>query len=391
MAFKLRPNLRLIPAPTLKRYFASHGLEVPEATWATKKVGPLADRLADHVLQASSVDALLAGLVRAAALASTKGQTALISSAPDRAALTETFAKFENVQERSLWFLMEHPAAFEIAEMRHFLDHHAERQFARHNTAPPGIAVARERSNVGAFEADVAGHFRRTEGSGLSCRAEFVDREEDGSIQLTLHIQGLPASQIEVIGGNYSRRIAHPTIEAAVSYRLADGHLTTIIRGGAPAHEVLCNSFRANILATTAELAPIKARPFALDGLIQRRAFVPEVTAGLEAVRLRALRLVERNGGGVLTIEAPAGKPDVSVYDLATSWFTEGTRVLKKFYVRGATLTFHFLPPAGKAKGRALNVELGWPNSSNLKQLDPEERRIVEDHIARFGLSQIAA
>jgi hypothetical protein len=93
------------------------------------------------------------------------------------------------------------------------------------------------------------------------------------------------------------------------------------------------------------------------------------------------------NSGGRLTLEAPTDAPETSVYEIADSWFAERSRVLRKFNVIHATIALHFECKPDAKQGRAINIELTKPNSSNLKSLTSADRQIAESHVARWGLA----
>jgi hypothetical protein len=95
-------------------------------------------------------------------------------------------------------------------------------------------------------------------------------------------------------------------------------------------------------------------------------------------------------GSGLLTIEAPSGMPETSVYDLGNSWFSERSRVYSKFTVVHSTISMHFNVMPGAKRAKTLNIELTLPNSSNLKDLPEADRKIAEAHIEKWNLIEPA-
>ena len=107
---------------------------------------------------------------------------------------------------------------------------------------------------------------------------------------------------------------------------------------------------------------------------------------------MRKLRLAPpANGSGLLTIEAPSGLPDTSVYDLGNSWFSEQSRLYAKFTVVQAVISMHFNTRPGARRGKTLNIELTRPNTSNLKNLPEADRKIAEAHIDNWKLIEPVA
>ena len=91
-----------------------------------------------------------------------------------------------------------------------------------------------------------------------------------------------------------------------------------------------------------------------------------------------------------MTIEAPSGAPQDSVYDLGDRWFSEKSRVYTKFTVVHATISMHFNAVPGAKRAKTLNIELTRPNSSNLKDLPEADRKIAETHIEKWKLIEFA-
>ncbi len=118
----------------------------------------------------------------------------------------------------------------------------------------------------------------------------------------------------------------------------------------------------------------------------------PDPALGVAAVRVRRLKLIgPLTGEGALIVEAPAGVPDRSVYDLGNSWFAERSAIFGKFTVVQAMISMHFATAPGAKRPKTLNIELAKPNGSNLKDLPEGDRAIAEAHIARWNLIEPAA
>jgi len=393
MAFNLRQILRQIQPRTLRPYFESKQLAIPKTIWDVKPKAKLPVQLANHLLDqpGKPTEDALAGLVRVYALASEKGELALLNSTPDRLGTASTFASLDDHAERALWFLTNHPDQFREAEGLHFFDHHTERRDCRHFLTATNVEVSREKGDTDSFKRDVCAFYREYDGSGISCEVEFIDRRQDDSIQVAIFLQGLPDNRIEVVESRFTRRVSSPAIEATVVYEPQTGHTATVARGGKKAHEAIREAFARTLLKIEPQFDPVTPRSFLLNSLRTRRALAPDPAAGIAKARVRTIRLTPRYAGaGVFSIEAPGGQPNVSVYDLADDWFSEGSRLLQRFNVAHATLALHFHPKPGTSRAKTLNVELTWPNTSNLKDLEGADRQIAEVHIAKWGLVESA-
>jgi hypothetical protein len=165
---------------------------------------------------------------------------------------------------------------------------------------------------------------RRHDESGVSCEIELADRHQDKSIQIAVYVQGLPNNVMEFVNGKHVRRISNPSLEAAVVYDPSNGDTSTVTKGGKEVHEALREAFARKLLKIEPKFDVVKKRPFLLDSLKTPQPLAPDPALGVKAVRVRKLRLAppEMNAG-LLTIEASAGMPDTSVYDLGNRWFSE--------------------------------------------------------------------
>jgi hypothetical protein len=197
---------------------------------------------------------------------------------------------------------------------------------------------------------------------------------------------------MEFVNGAHSRRVSNPSLEAAVVYDPRSGNTSTVTKGGKEVHESLRETFARKLLKIEPKFDLVRKRGFLLDVLKTPMALAPDPALGVQAVRVRRLRLSPPGmNSGVLTIEAPAGAPDTSVYDLGNRWFSERSSLYRKFTVVHAMISMHFsrLPEAKKAK--TLNIELTRPNTSNLKDLPDADRKIAEAHIEKWNLIEAVA
>jgi hypothetical protein len=288
--------------------------------------------------------------------------------------------------------LWKHGDIFREGEELRFFDYYSEGSRGRHYKTTAGLMVSQAEADVSAFKAEVCQFHRRRDGSGISCEVEFAERRQDKSIQVAVYIQGLPNNGTEFVNGRFMRRISNPALEAAIVYDESNGHTSTVTRGGKEVHEALRESFAQRLLKIEPKFDLVRKRSFFLDSLKTPQALAPDPALRVKAVRVRRLKLAPpATGSGLMTVEAPSGAPEISVYDLGNSWFSERSRVYGKFTVVHATISMHFNAPAGAKRARTLNIELTRPNSSNLKDLPEADRKIAKTHLERWKLIEPAA
>ena len=332
-------------------------------------------------------DAVFTVAERIHAMGCERGRNAILNAAPKREDIAAIFDDLGNDHERAAWAYISDRNLFQGAEELHFFDHYAEGQLGRCFHGPKGATISRDPANLDTFKEDLQRFFRRRDGSGRSCFAEVIDRYADSSVQATIYVEALPSEGPEFVDGEIKRRRACPVMEAAVVYNPADGTTTTVIRGGKDVHEALRNAFAEHLLRVQTAFDPIQPRRFRLQGLLSHKDLPTDPSHGIEQVRVRRLKLVPSDrSSGAFVIEAPAGQPSVSVYGLAQRWFGTGHSFMAGFAIDQATLCFHFRPPEGRRRAKAINVQLSMPNKSNLKNLSVADRMLAEHYLERWAL-----
>jgi hypothetical protein len=388
VAFGVRRVIREVPKARLREYFEARGAEIDHSWW--KRSEPkLATALAEYLVARSDAvrRRILADLVRIDPLSNEKGHRAVLNAASHDEKIVAALAAMANHHERSLWILLHHEDTFREAEELLFFDHYSEGARARHFRTQPDRPVSRGRDDVAKFQDSICRYFRRKEGSGASCHVEFVDREAEGSTQVTIYVEGLPDHVMEFVEQNFRRRISFPAKEAAVVYEPTLGKVSTVVRGGRAAHELLREAFARCLLKIEPKFDALIPQPFRLDELAKAPTLAPEPELGVTSARVRKLKLAPRSHDkGSLVLEAPAGKPEISAFDLANLWLKGGSSACRKFSVLHATIALHLAPVPGRAKARTINVELTKPNTSNLKDMSEADRAIAEAHIEKWQL-----
>jgi hypothetical protein len=392
MTFSIRHFLRQISAEMLQTYFEFKGSTVP-SDWGKLNQTKLAKRLAEKIMFGEDVasEPVLADLIRLDPMASERGRNALLNAASHDAAVAAKFRELGNDHERALWMFIAHQDLFRDGEGLRFFDYYSEGSRGRHYKAAPNLPVNRTESDVAAFRADVCKFYRQRDGSGVSCRVEFMDRRAEGTVQATLYVQGLPSHATELVNGDFKRRISHPTIDAAIVYDPREGHTTTVAKGGAPVHAALREAFARKLLKVDPKFDVVATRRFRLETLKSPRPLQTDPSFGIQAVRVRRLTLAPANiRAGLLTIEAPAGEPNTCVYDIGNRWFVEKAHLYEKFKVVRATIAMHFHPAPTAKRAKTINLELSSA-TSNLKDLTEADRKIAEAHIQLWQLIEPAS
>jgi hypothetical protein len=388
LTFSFRHFLRQAPSNASKAFFDSRGAEFGDAVDWRAAEHVVARHIAEAMDRMSGDDVapLISGLERAYALSNEHGIRALINAADDPEAMLAAFGGAENDQERALRVLVEDPTAFERAEDIRYFDYRVEGNYGRRFQAQQDATVSRDPTDLEAFQRAVGDYFRSIDGSGRSCVAEIIDRNKDGSVQVTLFVEGLASNAVGFDQGGLYRRPQRPAIQAAVVYCGRTGTIETVAKGGKPVHEQLRKLFAQQLLRIEPRFDGIRPRRFGLGMLAGRPTLPTDPADGIERARVRRLKLLPTaNRPGALVIEAPSDRADVSAQDLSAHWFQDGDPVHRGFHIVQATISIHFRA-IDRRKPRTIHLELGSVGSSNLRRFKQDDRILIEKYLVEWRL-----
>jgi hypothetical protein len=388
LTFSFRHFLRQTPSNASKAFFDSRGAEFGDAVDWRAAEHVVARQIAEamDLMSGDDVAPLISGLERAHGLSDEHGIRALVNAAEDPQALLASFDRAENDQERALRVLVEDPTMFERAEDIRYFDYRVEGSYGRRFRAQQDATVSRHQADLETFQRAVGAYFRSIDGSGRSCVADVIDRTKDGSVQVTLFVEGLASNAVGFDQEGLYRRPQRPAIQAAVVYCGRTGTIETVAKGGKPVHEELRKLFAQQLLRIEPRFDGIRPRRFRLGMLAGRLTLPTDPADGIERARVRRLKLLPTgNRPGALVIEAPSDRADVSAQDLSAHWFQDWDPVHRGFHIVQATISIHFHAIDGR-KPRTIHLELGSVGSSNLRRFKQDDRILIEKYLAEWRL-----
>ena len=388
MPFSFRHFLRQTPSRTSKAFFDGQGADFGDAVDWRAAEHVIARQIAEAMdrMSGEQVAPLISGLERAHALSDEHGIRALVNAAEDPEAMLAAFDEAENDQERTLSVLVESPKVFERAEDIRYFDYRVEGSYGRRFRAQQDATVSREPADLENFECAVGAYFRSIDGSGRSCVTEVIDRHADGTVQVTLFVEGLASNAVGFDQRGLYRRPQRPAIQAAIVYCGRTGTIETVAKGGKPIHEELRKLFAQQLLRIEPRFDGIRPRRFRLSTLAGRPALPTNPEDGIETARVRRLKLLPTsNRPGAVVIEAPSERPDVSAQGLSADWFQDWDPVARSFHIVQASISVHFRPVDGR-RPRTIHLDLTSLGSSNLKRFKQDDRILLERYLEKWQL-----
>lgn len=387
--FNYKKFLRTVPARVLREYLGERQFLIPhDFDWSAPEdacVKALAAVIDGGDLEWRS--ALISDLQEAADLADEAGYRAILNACPAYASLVPVLKDMETFEQRALWIFWKHPEVFDKAQEIRFFDDNAIKQETKRTKLNGALPMSLVASDIQALANAVAAFYRQHEGSGDHCEIEIVHRHLEGSVQLTLYIEGLANNRPEFETGKLRRRRSHPAMELALVYNDTTTIVETAVRGGKKYHERLLNGFIRCLLKTVVRPQALRPQTFKLVNLKRGVTVSDGLKYGIQRVRLKKLVLLALDGsGGTLTFNAPAKDITQSAEMLAARWFQERDPLKGLFVIVQATIAIHFIPPTQGRKRRPLYIEFRRNSTIKWDKIDERERAMVEAFLVEWDL-----
>lgn len=383
-----------IPKPVLRRYFEAHPVEFPEEIdWSQDE--KILNKAVTKVIKSLSrqlYDPLHIHFERLCGVANEKGIAALINGSEQPETLEEQFKGMDNQYHMAMTVFLDDHDLFQTAEELLLVDFRAEGQDWKHCVIKSKANVTEfTQEDANAFAFEVANVFYRNFDDPNECCGEIYKRYHDGTLQISVYVNSLPDSNIQVKNRELHRVDTKRAIVSAIVYDPQTKHFCSVASGGKPIHEKIQQAFSKTILKEEkSEYVTVQPRQFMLERFRKRpkphdSLFKTAPEHGIEQVRLRKLDLFSNTPHKhALSLDTLSQGRDADIYDNRAICSEDGT-VYSKYAIIGAQISFHFYPPAEGKKGRTLHITLK-KDSSNLKNQKEADRMMIEGYLKSWGL-----
>lgn len=123
----------------------------------------------------------------------------------------------------------------------------------------PNLVPAMNAASLDAFKQEVAALYQKT-GGGMGAHIEVSHRGADGSIQLTLYVEGPITAIAQFCEHDFKRIATRVALETALVYHPQSGVVETVVKGGARNHAAVLTLFSKHAPGPT-DLTPRRSRP----------------------------------------------------------------------------------------------------------------------------------
>lgn len=280
-------------------------------------------------------------------------------------------------KEVALWMLAFRDKAFRDAE--HFIAFQAKTngKYWKKYRIPAGLEPSKDRATLDHFARKIAEHYKKS-GGGKSAHHELSERARDGSIQLTIYVEGPVAAYAHFEESQFVRITSRVALETAIVYHPQTGIVETVVKGGAKSHAVVLQLFGEHVVGQTLEPEEIEKKRFNLNAL---RDGMLEPTIdwrrhGVQKVRLRRARFSPRRDPVIaIHVEATPDIEDPDAIQVALKRLHHDGSFEMEYDLDGATLiVYQFQAPTWRWKcygraGRALSINPGSTGEEYLSRL----------------------
>jgi hypothetical protein len=287
---------------------------------------------------------------------------------------------------KAMWAYLHYPDVFELASLFHYVEGLAGRFWVR-VTQLPRQAADTSAEAVRALGRALSDFYQREQGRGHRCTVETYLRGERYHYYFAY-----PDDYADVyVGhgddGHLVRRPQKRAFEVVFVYDPADGALDLYARGDRRLKYELRRLFCAAILHDERLTGWCDQPVYELVRLRRRGFPLPTDPAdGIEAVRIKLLRLTVAGGRRIVLEPSPAGGPE-DVYDLMDECLSD--KCLHDPATSVTQVEFQFtLAPRGDVRPKKMEFRVTLPDGCTLKSLPEDQRALGEKYLRLWGVDR---
>jgi hypothetical protein len=236
-----------------------------------------------------------------------------------------------------------------------------------------------DRSKLDAFCHEVAKLYKSV-GGGDGTHIEVSKRAADGSVQLTIYIEG-PVTAIAHFSENSFKRInTRIALETALVYQPSTGFIETIVKGGAKNHVAVLELFGKHVVQTVIKPEEVEKTRYKLnalrDGMME--PFDDWSVQGVEKVRLRRARVAPMGRtGNSFQAEVPLAKDQGDAILLALTGLKVHHSFESEYDMSSASVIVYTLPTEIEKAGH-FSFDISATGSSTIKNLSDKNQRTAQ-------------
>lgn len=298
-----------------------------------------------------------------------------LACATDQAAL-EAFAS-RDAREKALWVFHARDQLFRDVELYLAFQAKANGKYWKKHRIEAGLDLTNERERLEAFSHEVAKLFEKS-GGGKSTHIEQSIHASDGSIQLTIYVEGPLTALAHFTENTFSRVTTRIALETAVVYQPATGVIESVVKGGSKNHQTVLQLFGRHVVGREIQPQEIEKAPFMLNELRGGLEHFDDLSPlGVEKVRLRRVQLRPRGATGIaIRFEASAEQGQDDAIELARNSLKIHHAFEAEYNLDGASVLVYLSAVDGQ-KPKRFSFDVYATGSSTIKNLSEKNQPIA--------------
>lgn len=298
-----------------------------------------------------------------------------VACAEDPEAL-QAFAS-RDTREKALWVFHARDQLFRDVELRLAFQAKANGKYWKKHRIEAGLDLASDRDKLEAFSHEVAKLFEKS-GGGKSTHIERSVHSADGSVQLTIYVEGPITALAHFSENKFNRQATRIALEAAVVYQPATGVIESVVKGGIKNHQTVLQLFGKHVVGREIKPEEIKKTRFRLNELLKGLQPIEDLSRfGVETIRLRRAQFRPHGTTGIsVRIEASAEQGQDDAIELARHTLKVRHSLEVDYNLDGASVLVYLSPIDGQ-KPKHFSFDVYATGSSTIKNLSENNQPIA--------------
>lgn len=294
----------------------------------------------------------------------------------------EALAAFatRDFREKALWVFHARDQLFRDVELHLAFQAKANGKYWKKHRIEAGLDLSNERDKLEAFSHGVAKLFEKS-GGGKSTHIEQSVHASDGSIQLTIYVEGPITALAHFAENKFNRITTRIALETAVVYQPKTGEIESIVKGGSKNHQAVLQLFGKHVVGRDIQPEEIEKIRFKLNELREGLETFDDLSPlGIEKIRLRRVQLKPREGTATaIRIEASAELDQDDAIELARKTLIVRHSFETEYDLDGACVLV-YLRPVDSHKPKRFSFDVYATGSSTIKNL-PEKHQPIANAV----------
>ena len=292
---------------------------------------------------------------------------------------TEALTAFDgrDKREKALWVFHARDKLFRDVELHLAFQAKANGKYWKKHRIEPGLDLTNERAKLEAFSHEVAKLYEKS-GGGKSAHIERSILASDGSIQLTIYVEGPLTALAHFTENKFNRVTTRIALETAIVYQPATGVIESVVKGGAKAHQAVLQLFGKHVVGRDITPAEIEKTRFKLNELREGLETFEDLShLGVEKIRLHRAQFRPRASTGIsIRIEASPEQHQDDAIELARSTLQVRHSFETEYDLDGASVLV-YLAAVGAHQPKRFSFDVHATGSSTIKNLSEKNQPIA--------------